>query len=83
MRNIYKHAFTFGTTRGSNPGPFDPKSDTLATTPTPPPIHAVQGTVDSGYLRHWEIAVTLLSDAECWVHSGSVAWPAYKPISKV
>jgi len=26
----------FGTARGSNPGPFDPKSGTLTTTPPPP-----------------------------------------------
>jgi len=28
----------FGTARGSNPGPFDPKSDTLTTTPPTPKI---------------------------------------------
>jgi len=28
----YKHAFIFGTAQGSNPGPFDPKSDTLTLT---------------------------------------------------
>jgi len=30
----------FGTSLGSNPGPFDPKSDTLTTTPPPLPIIA-------------------------------------------
>jgi len=35
MVNIYKHAAYsfFGIARGSNPGLFDPKSDTLTTTP--------------------------------------------------
>jgi len=38
--NIYKHAFTFWHRPGSNPGPFDPKSDNLTTTPpNPNPKH--------------------------------------------
>jgi len=31
----------FGTARGSNPGPFDSKSDTLTTTPPPPTVCVV------------------------------------------
>jgi len=58
MVNIYKHTFTFGTARGSNPGPFDPKSDTLTTTP-PPPSH----------IGNNKPATTSESQGVCWLQS--------------
>jgi len=55
MVNIYKHAFTFGTTRGSNPGPFYPKSDTLTTTPTPAPLYFIIADVLVGHIGYFDL----------------------------